>query len=202
MALRWLCEAVVVIALLATIGRVQAAEPKAMPSEFSKIEKAVRSYFKTLPDYQPGDIISRSQVEPLLKRADLFGWLGKQREAILDDLLEDNDFLVQQLRSDSGREFLKKTADYPGGLDRLDRWSRMNHGQKTVRSLIRLPVAENLIEYMVEEPGGKVLGRHESRAPGGTNLNESTGRIYTVPMLTARLKTAYHAESSKTAKAK
>lgn len=173
-----------------------AAESKTSLPKFSHLEKAVADHFKTLPNYQPGDIITRSQVEPLLKRTELFGWLGAERETILAQFPLDGDFLVTQLRTPAGRELLKKIEAYPDGIDRLDRWSRMNHGHKTVQSLIRLPVAEKLIEFMATKPGGTTLGNHEAKAPGGAHFNQPTGRIYTVEMLLARLKQSHRAKAA------
>ena len=79
--------------------------------------------------------------------------------------------------------------------DRLDRLSRLPHGQQTVRDLIRGPDGYKMIEYMTTAPGGKELGNQLSNAPQGKDFNAATGRIYTAEKLLLRLEQSRAAAS-------
>src|SRR5262245_1974796 len=72
--------ALVVLFLLGTgsIGRAQQARP-----DFRAVNQAVEDYFKTLPEFQAGDLIHHAQVEEALARVKDAGWDVKQREEIL-----------------------------------------------------------------------------------------------------------------------
>ena len=167
-----------------------AARGEPLP-DFRQIEQAVSRHFESLPQYQPGDVITRSNVEPIFKQHDLMGWLGAERTAILSQLAGDDDFLVRQLRTPQGRKFAARIANYPDGFDRLERLSRLPRGQRMVKGLIRGPGGYKLIQYMTTSSGGANLGKMLSKAPKGADFNASTGRIYTVAMLLARLSQSY-----------
>jgi hypothetical protein len=179
-----------------------AVDPGPKPPEYRQVEQAVRSYFKSLATYEPGDIITRSQVEPLLGQEKSMGWLGAERAAILARLLNDEDFLVTELRTPAGRAFLPQIANYPGGLDRLDHLSRLNQGKKSVRNVIRVRDGYKLIETLATTPNGTALGKSLSKSPGGADFNKPTGRIYTVDMLLERLKQVHQTKSAPTASTK
>lgn len=170
-----------------------AADSPQLP-EFAQVERAVRAYFKSLPDYQAGDVITRSQVEPLLGQAKLMGWLGSQRSTVLSRLLQDNDYLVGELRSPAGRDFLPQIANYPNGLDRLDRLSQLEYGKKAVRNVLHVRDGYKLIEVLATTPNGKALGNVLAKSPDSADFNKPTGRIYTVDMLVAHLKQLYQAK--------
>lgn len=165
--------------------------------EFVHIEQAVRAHFKSLPDFQAGDIITRGQVEPLLRQEKLLGWLGTERRAILDHLLQDDDYLVAELRSPAGRDFVPQIAQYPNGLDRLDRLSRLNNGKKALQNVLRARDGYKLIETLATTPNGKALGKSLAKSPSGVDFNKPTGRIYTVDMLVAQLKQLHEAHRVK-----
>lgn len=164
--------------------------------EWRQIELAVWRQFEALADYQPGQIITRGDAEPIFKHK-LMGWLGADRTAILNQLPEDDDFLVRQLRTRPGRKFGSQVAAYAHAYDRLDRLSRLPRGRRIVEDLIKSPGGYKLIEYMTTSPGGAELGRMLSKAPKGKDFNGPTGRIYTVEMLLARLKQS-HTKAKKT----
>ncbi|HLA85959.1 MAG TPA: hypothetical protein VJL29_14300 [Thermoguttaceae bacterium] len=174
--------------LLAVAGRPAAA---ADPPKWDDVKKAVMAYFERLPDYKRGDLLSRSQVEPVFGALERLGWRVAARKALVESVLPDNDPLVQQLRTPAGRKFARQVAGVPDGYDRLDRLRRLPRGRQNVENLIRGPDGYLMIEYMTTTPGGRNLGGMLSRAPKGKGFNQSTGRIYTVDMLLERLKQEY-----------
>lgn len=173
-----------------------AAEPRPKLPEYRQVEQAVRAHFKSLANYEPGDIITRSQVEPLFRQDKLMGWLGAERATLLGQLLTDEDFLVTELRSPAGRDFLPQIANYPDGLDRLDRLSRLGQGRKAVHNVITVRDGYKLIETLATTRNGTALGNSLSKSAAGADFNKPTGRIYTVAMLLTRLKQLYEAKSA------
>ena len=84
-------------------------------------------------------------------------------------------------------------AKYPDAYDRLDRLSRLPYGRQTVHDLIQRPGGEKMTQYMSTASGGKEIGKKFANAPGATDFNKSTGRIYTVAMLLGQLQEQYRA---------
>ncbi len=169
---------------------------------FDEVKKTVRQYFDQLPKKQSGVIISRSQVEQVLRRLDRIGWRVADQKAILDAVLPDNSYLVTQLRTSAGMKFAKQLAEVPQGFDRLERLSRLPRGRQNVRNLIRGPDGYLMIEYMTTTPYGKNLSKMLSKDPGGKDFTKTTGRIYTVEMLLDRLEESYTKATGGAAKKK
>lgn len=186
---------IAVAAAGATEGR---AEIKPIPS-FVKIQQTVLDYFKDQPNYRPGDLITRKKVEPLLVRLREMGLPLPEKKKILDAVPIEGEFLAKQLSTRAGRKFMRQISRYPDAYDRLDRLSRLPHGQQTVRDLIRGPDGYIMIEYMTTAAGGKELGKMLSNSPNGKKFNTPTGRVYTAKILQKRLERS-RAESVKTAR--
>ena len=168
---------------------------------FSEVQQTVLSYFGARSDFQPGDLITRGDVEPLLVRLQQKGFPLADAKQILEKTPVKGEFLVDQLSTPNGRKFMRRIAAYPGGYDRLDQLSRLPDGQQTVRTLIRGPGGQRLIEYLTTPSGRKETGKMLSNSPGGERFNAPTGRIYTVAMLLARLQQS-HAAALKAAAGK
>lgn len=174
-----------------------AAEPAAAPSsslpQFEQVRTTVNEYFRTLPEYEAGGVLTRKDVQPLFARLQAVGWTVADREAILAQVPQEGDFLVQQLRTPEGRKFASRIAAYPDGYDRLERLSRIPNGKTTVRDLVRSKGGDKLIEYLATTPGGAEMGKMLSKDPRGAKFNQPTGKIYTAAQLLARLKQSYAA---------
>jgi hypothetical protein len=156
---------------------------------------AVEQHFASLPDYQPGDLITRSQVaEALTKVADA-GAKVPHAEEILAASLPDTAFLARELSTPAGRKFMRKVARHPGGFDRLERLSSISRGQTLVRDLIRGADGDKLIEYLSTTRGGRSLGNALAGARQGANLNQPTGRIYTADELMAAIEESLAAKA-------
>ena len=186
----------VATAMAAAVG--SAAEPATKPPPFSAVERAVTGYFKER-GLLPNDLVTRQDVAPLLVQLRQKKLTTADTGRISGDLLTEGEFLVEQLRTPSGRKFMRQIAGLPNAYDKLDRLSRMPHGQQTIRDLIRGPGGEKLIEYMMTTPGGKALGRELSNSPQGAGFNAPTGRIYTTTMLLARLRQSHPADAKQAA---
>jgi hypothetical protein len=193
--MRTLLIAFGLLAILAANSRISypAEAHRSTLPEFATVARAFTDYFAQLPDYQPGDIISRSQAEAVLRRVEQLGFPLRNQKTLLAAVLADDEFLVVQLRTPAGRKFMRRISALPDVYDRMDRMARLPQGRQTIVDLIRGPGGEDLLKYLTTTPGGRQLGQQLSRVPQGANFQQPTGRIYTAAMLLERLKAEYEA---------
>ncbi len=180
------------IVLIGLVCPLQAA-PKELPP-FEIVWKTAETELAKFPNYQPGDLISRRQVEPIFPLLKKLGWNVHDQEEILQLVPSDNEYMVVQFRTKSGRKFMRQMAKYPLGYDRIDRLGRMSMGKDNIDALIRGPDGYKMIQYMTETPYGKNMGNMLSQAPKGKGFNDPTGRLYTADSLMLRLQQSYEAE--------
>lgn len=165
--------------------------PKKLPN-FLVVEQVVHDYFAS-KKIQNDDLLSKGDVRPLFPVLAKQGWNVADQNQIIGQLLDDKYFMVLMFKKGEGRDFAHSCARFPGGYDRLDRLSRLPHGDTFIEGLIAGPDGYKMIEYMTETPGGNVLGQQVSNAPKGRNFNDPTGRIYTTTELLMRLRESYDA---------
>jgi hypothetical protein len=145
---------------------------------------------------QENDLITQQDISGLFKKIETLGWeISKQdRKNILDRLLSENDFLVRQLRTTHGRQFMRKISTLPGGYDRIDRLRKMPHGKYRIQEFIKGPDGYKMIEYMTTTKYGKNLGKQLSRAKSGRNFHEPTCLLYTQKDVLDSLQKIYQAD--------
>jgi hypothetical protein len=183
-----------VTALILLAGFTQAAPRTATP-DIGTVTRAVEAYFASQPNYEPGDLITRSQIADVLATLDNAGAPVPNAEKIAQRGLDDSSFVVRELSTPAGRKFMRKLAQNPGTFAHLDRLSTIPRGETLIRDLLRDKGGDKLIEYLATTKGGHKMGRMMAAVPEGGDLNKPTGRIYTVADLVAALKTAW-AQSS------
>ncbi len=176
----------------ATQGTSDAKQDE-LPS-FEELKQVVERSFAALPSVQPGDLVTKSQVELVCEDIRLFGWKDFDKTTILRDVLPDTAFLARELRTKQGRKFMQKIAALPQSYDKLDRLSRLPHGRKTVHALINGAGGDELIVYLTTANGGDELGKLLQNTPKGTDFNKPTGQIYTAADFLTRLQAMYEAE--------
>ncbi len=189
------CATTILLGVAAAISAAPAggqANTKPIPP-FSEVQQTVSRHFQTRPDFQPGDLITREDVAPLLTQLQKMGLPLADAGKILEKVPAKGEFLVDQLSTPNGRKFMRHIATYPNGYDRVDRLSRLPQGHQTIRMLVQDPGGHRMIEYMTNTKGGKELGRMLSADPNDKQFNAPTGRIYTVTMLLARLQQSHAA---------
>src|SRR6185436_7890239 len=86
----------VLLAVLSGLRFAQAGGA-AMPS-FDQVQKLVDRQLATLSDYQPGDIISQQQVEPIFEQLKQLGWAVRDRAEIMKLVPGDSEFIVREDR--------------------------------------------------------------------------------------------------------
>ncbi len=176
--------------LVVAVGRSEAAEP---PS-FDRVVQALTLHFRSLHDFQRSDLLTQSQVAAALEAVAQTGWNVPDAKQIVDLALPDNSFLVGELATPDGKQFMRNISKSPGAYSRLDRLSRLSQGQKVVSQLIGDAGGDTLITYLATTNGGHNLGAMLADTPNGTDLNLPTGRIYTADDLLAVLKKTYTKE--------
>lgn len=165
--------------------------------KLDQVLEAAEKHFKTLANYEPGDILSRGDVEPIFKRLEKLGWKVHDHKQLVEQVLPDDAFVVRQVRTAAGRKFMRQVARIPHGYDRLDHLSRLSDANTLIPRLVNGVDGYKMIEYLVEAPGGETMGRMLSNVPNGQNFNRPTGRIYTEKEFIARLKHSYEAEQKR-----
>jgi hypothetical protein len=180
-------RAAAIAACVLLAGAVIAAPPRSVP-DFAAVAQSVEAYFDSLPDYEHGDLINRSQVEAALKNVESDGWKVPQAKELTELALTDKSFLVRELATPAGKRFMRKISRQNGAYSRLDRLSTIPRGQTIVRDLVRQPGGEKLIQYLGSSSGGHKMGAQLGQVRGGVDLNKPTGRIYTADDLLAELK--------------
>jgi hypothetical protein len=160
---------------------VAAEKPDANRWKKEKIEKFVTKFFLNIPGFKEGDLITKTQVDSLLKHMSKQGWVVKpaEREAIIDRVLDDNSFMVQQLTTAKGRSFLNRIRNLPNGIDRVERIAEMPKGKRDVQALIyRVPDGHKWIEALTVPKNGVRLNQNFNRSAHGSKMYEETDRLY------------------------
>jgi hypothetical protein len=171
-------------------------EQRPMPT-WDQVDEIVK---KTLSDhygYQPGDIISQSDVEKVIVKLAALGWKPADADKLIKATHADNDFIVSRLRNPAGWNFMRHIATYPDGYDRVDRLLHMPRGEMMVADLITNPGGYKLFQYMTTSQGGIEMGRMLENIPSGHDFNDPTGRIYTAEKLLGRLHKSYDVEKQR-----
>jgi hypothetical protein len=167
-----------------------AAAPGKQGDKFEVVRIAVAESFARDPGYQPGDFVTRKQVEKALDRVEQAakGSLKREdRDKLVKQTVDDRGFLAEQLRDPKTKPFMRRVATMPGGFDLLDRMGQMHHGRSTVTRLARGPDGYKLLEYMLQSKGGAELEKMLAKDPGNANFSKPTGKIYTAEQLLTAL---------------
>lgn len=180
---------VAAVAYSSGTGRCQAA-PQPAPINFSAITQAIDLWFASQSGYLPGDLITRDQVETVLKKLENAGIHVPDAKSIAERSLANDSFLVRELTTPGGKQFMRKLAAKPGAFSHLDQLSTIPNGAKLIRDLTRAKDGDKLIEYLATTKGGRNMGGMMAGVPGGNDLNKPTGRIYTLADFKAALQAA------------
>ncbi|HZZ27329.1 MAG TPA: hypothetical protein VFE46_04915 [Pirellulales bacterium] len=161
-----------------------------LPS-WDQVEKVVAQQLNSLADYQPGDVLSRNEVDPMFDRFTRLGWTVNDRLEIVSLVPGDSEAIVRQFRSAAGKKFMRQINRDPMGYSRVDQLDHVTLGPETVDALI----TSNDGYKKILNLGTSTPRQNQSWmiAPSlrGTNFNASTGRIYTAEELLSRLKKSY-----------
>ncbi|MGC4005374.1 MAG: hypothetical protein QM811_20545 [Pirellulales bacterium] len=158
--------------------------------EFSVVIEQARSAIANFDGYRPGDPIQRDQASQIITAIERSGWAVPGREALLARVPAKNDPFFTLLHGNGGRDFERKIAKLPGGLDRVDNLLKLPDGPRVVKQLIDGPGGDELIRYLTTAEGGKELGRMLQQ-DAKVDFSKPTGRIYTAKALMIEVEAAY-----------
>ena len=189
--LRNFCCAIVLMCGLCAADTAAADRGDGRLSDFSKVKDLVQWHFSGRRDQTPGDILSRSNVEPILKQLRLIGWVIPDQKSILNRVLRDDDYLVRQLRTTVGRKFMRNVREYSMIYDRMDRLTGLANGRKALQEMIKMPDGHKVMLQLTKKTDGQKRDPLLARVRTDANFDKPTGRIYTVEHLLAALKKSY-----------
>ncbi len=179
-----------VLVLIALLASLNASIAQAAPQPGKKkptLAERTQQYFAPRKDLQRGELLTRSDVEGLLKVLKAEKYDTAAVDKLLPSVEPDNSLLARTLRTPNGRQFAAQTAKIPQGYDRLDHLSRLSDGPIMIERLADGPDGYKLIEYLATTNGGSTTGRGLEQVPGGANFNRPTGKIYTLTQLVGKL---------------
>jgi hypothetical protein len=183
------------------VGTVSAATTSAAtPPSFDRVVQTLTDYFRSLPDFQRRDLINQRQVTGALDALAKAGWEVPDADKIVALALPENSFLVGELATPDGKEFMRKISQNPGTYSRLDRLSKLSRGQQIVSQLVGDVGGDTFITYLATTNSGRNVGSIMAGTQNGADLNLPTGRIYTADDLLAALKKAHAKAAASPAK--
>jgi hypothetical protein len=158
----------------------------------ASIKSVAEKHWQENPDYSPGDLISRGDVEAIFNELLDRGFpVNDIAEGLYDDFVPENSFLAQTLRTEKGRDFMRKVHALPRAYDRLERLSWIPAGQEILRELVEKPDGATLFKAMLEPDGLKATAAYLASDPRGKNYALPTGHIHTAAQFYKRLEEKY-----------
>ncbi len=175
-------------ALAFLVGSAALPCPAADPKLQAQLQALVAKHLRQTPDYLPGDLLSRSQVEPIFSELIKLGLQSPQQtEGMYSRFLRDGEYLVQLLRSPQGRVFMRKVAAIPEAYDRLERLAWQPVGRTWLQELVAAENGDKLFAALTTEEGIKKVAESLSADASGKNFGLPTGRVHTEAELIAHL---------------
>jgi len=173
-----------------------AAEPTVDP----RLKALVDKHLRRDPNYAPGDILSRGNVEPIFNELLELGLQpATGNEGAYSPFLRDGDYLVQTLRSPRGRVLMRKVSGLPEVYDRLERMSWTAVGRSWIEQLVAAENGAELLAGMLTEEGLQSVELQLAADERGRNFRLPTGRVHTETQLLARLQLALESQAGKSA---
>jgi hypothetical protein len=169
---------------------IPGASLAATPPTMAEVKAVVQKHLHSKPDYVPGDLISRGDVEPIFDELIPLGVpLSSGQEELYDDFIPDSSPLAKALRSSNGRKFMQQVKTIPNIYDRLERLCWNKHGRELIDQLATDPQGAVLLKAMLEPAGKAALAKFLGDSPSAKNFSLPTGHIYTANQLLKKLDT-------------
>ena len=161
------------------------------------VKTVVSAHFAKLPDHQSNDIISKSDVAPILKELAKRGWKVSDEKQLIKELLDDQNVLVRTLRTKKGKAFMRKVSGQKNVYDRLDRVAREKNGSALIRKIVALPDGHKYVGAR-QKPGTPTLSdlllinkRGSAHKRKLKDFEKPTGMRYTSSAFWMRLQVSY-----------
>ena len=185
-ARRWVAGMLVAMLVAPTLFAAGRATPT-----MAQVEKVVAEELAKKRDYQPGDLISRADAEPIFNRLMEMGMQPFDPETLYNQFLPYNSFLVTEMSTAAGRKFMRKVSKYPDVYDRLERLSWMPAGRELIRELTQRGDGPEVLQTLTTPAGAKAVEQIMAGDVRGANFALPTGHIHTAEQLLERLREAH-----------
>lgn len=167
---------------------IAGASLAASPPTMAEVKAVVQKHLHAKPEYVPGDLISRGDVEPIFDELIPLGVpLSSGQEELYDDFIPESSPLVKALRSPSGRKFMQQVKTIPHVYDRLERLCWNNHGRELIDQLATDPQGAVLLKAMLEPAGKGATAKFLGDSASAKNFSLPTGHVYTANQLLKKL---------------
>jgi hypothetical protein len=181
--------------VLTAMARPESTAGEAKMPDQAAVLRVVQSQLAPNRDRRDGDILSKGDVIPVFDALEKNGWTVADRDAILKKVLDENDSLVQLLRTPAGKRFMRQVSGYRLIYDRLDRIARVSGGEIMIRDLVKLPDGEKYARF----PPARVLPdlldllpkERSAKRRAIPDYEKPTGKIYTVKDFTAQIEKSH-----------
>jgi len=173
-------------ALLAPAGH---AVERILP--FEEVKAAVKENLAKRQGYQPGDLITRRDVQPILAQLARKGFNADPSVIGFDPYLPDNHYMVGLLQTAKGTETLRQLKDHPGALDRLERLAHFPEGQKILRKVLLESKGTQGVELLLSAQGIRDLELEYGNEPTMKNFTVASGRVFDEATFVAHLETVH-----------
>lgn len=145
---------------------------------FEEVKSVVKESLSKRQGYQPGDLITRRDVQPILAQLARKGFNADPSVIGFDPYLPDNHYLVGLLQTAKGAETLRQMKNMPGALDRLERLAHFPEGQKILRKVLLESKGTQGVERLLSPQGVRELELAYGNEPSMKNFDLVSGRVY------------------------
>jgi len=184
--------ALAAIAVTPLIAPLLAAEqsPSKVPS-WNDVQKVIDAHVSSWRDGKPADLITRSDVAPLLKSLGKIGFHVAEIEEGVNFYLADNHPLVERLRTERGKKFMRAFGHLPDAYDRLARLCAFEEGRRLADEIIGGTNPDLTILWLCTAEAAAEIESRWPQEPFCQNFNVPSGRIYTRADLREHLRTMH-----------
>ena len=185
-----------VIAASLGTGTLDAAESSAASTAKPRlsrtaIEQLVVHHLQKVPGYEPGDLLSRKEIEPILNELADRGYVPPDPESARRAYLPETSPLVQVLRTPRGIEFMRAVGRQPEAYDRLERLSWSKIGRGLLADMVNSPDGKRVFEHMSSPAGAKLVESFSTGDAAAEGFRLPTGKIHNANELVEQLVRLY-----------
>lgn len=154
------------------------------------VQKLFESHLAAKPGYHPGDLITQSDVAPVLRRLEQLGFSIRQKQQGVEPLLPEGHPLVQLLRTPAGTKLMRRMQPYGVAYDRMERLLHFRAGQEIVMKIIETQNIEAVAALCTTETADRLEVQFVTE-PSCRNFSSLSGRAYTLEQYLEHVRTMH-----------
>jgi len=179
-----------VAAFLLSMPQVRAAPPSAKLPPFAVVQQLAEQHFAKRLNETTGDLITKSDVEPLVDELEKLGFPVRDKEQGIQVVLAEGHWLVRVLRTREGTTLMSQSRHLPAAYDRLERLSRFAEGREMVLKIVGSGNAA-LVEWLCTPEAARELELRFANEPACRNFDVQSGHAYTAEQYLEHLRTLH-----------